>query len=484
MPVFSLPSKYGIGTMGAEAKRFIDFLNEAGQKFWQILPLNPAGLGASPYQSFAGMAGNPLFIDLDWLIEKGFLNAEQLSGLPAENNGAVNYAAVESSRKELFKKAFTAFLNNTPPDFEAFKKDEEYWLKSYAVFMAAKEVFGDGGWQSWPNGLNNYNESAVNTFADTHRNTVEYYNFLQYVFFKQWQEIKEYANGKGVNIIGDMPIYVSLDSADVWANRGQFELDSAGNPPRVAGCPPDAFSEDGQKWGMPLYNYKKMAAEPAPYSWWRARIKHAFRFCNYLRIDHFRGFESYYAIPADAENAKNGIWEKGPGEELFKYVKADLGKEANIIAEDLGTITPAVEGLLKATGFPGMKVLQFAFTPFAQSSYLPHNHTKNSVVYTGTHDNNTIIGWEKEDPAAANFAKKYLGVQNGDSLNWVLIKAAMMSVADICIVPMADFMGLDETARINIPGTVSGNWVWRIDGGCINSWLAGIIRDTSIMYNR
>lgn len=482
MPIFSLPARYGIGTIGKEAFRFIDFLEAAGQSYWQILPLNPTNYGDSPYQSFSSFAGNPYFIDLELLIDEKLLTVSQAEAADfGDNPRKIDYGKLYENRLSLLKLAFENFKPNK--EFNRFCSENAFWLEDYSLFMALKNANGGAAFHTWDKNIAEYEKSALNKARATYKSDIGFYKFLQFKFFEQWKALKEYANKKGIKIIGDIPIYVAYDSADVWADKSQFLIDENLKLTKVAGCPPDAFSEDGQLWGNPLYNWPKMKSEG--YAWWKRRIAHAFGLYDVVRIDHFRAFEAFYAIPATDNTAKNGKWIKGPGIGFFKELKAEFGENLPIIAEDLGFLTPAVKKLLKATGFPGMKVLQFAFDSREDSDYLPHNYNKNCVVYTGTHDNDTIIGWaESVAKSDLKFALAYLNAEAGNNFNWAMIKAAMMSAADTAILMMPDFLGLGSEARINTPSTTENNWQWRIDSTCINDWLAGIIKENTIIYRR
>ncbi len=478
MPVFSLPSPYGIGTLGKEALGFIDFLDEAGQSYWQILPIGHTGFGDSPYQAFSAFAGNPYFIDLDILKEQGLLTASELE--THKSSGKIDYSELYKTRYPLFMKACSRFVKTQK--YESFCRKNAWWLDDYALFMAIKDSKSGCDFYGWEEELRKREEKSIIKIREVLKSQIENYKILQFWFFSQWEEVKKYANQKGISIIGDIPIYVSRDSADVWAEPEQFQLDKNGRLSSVAGVPPDAFSEDGQLWGNPLYDWDYMKKEG--FSWWIRRIKAASEFFDVVRIDHFRAFDEYFSIPFEAKSAKEGEWKKGPGIELFEKIKEKLGN-VKIIAEDLGILTDSVEELLEKTGYPGMAVLQFAFSPEEESRYLPHNIGKNSVIYTGTHDNNTIEGWfSEEDAETTEFCKKYLRLTPQEGNNWGMIRAAMMSRAETCILSMQDFMGLGSEARINIPSTDSGNWVWRIDGGCLNPWLSGIIREETEKYFR
>ena len=482
MPIFSLPSPYGIGTMGQDAYDFVDFLEKAGQTYWQILPLNPTNYGDSPYQSFSSYAGNPYFIDPDMLIQEGLLTKAEVESYDfGGDNDKIDYGKLYENRILMLKTAFERFIPNEA--YSLFIQENAYWLEDYALFMALKNAHNDISWQEWDNSLRVRDAAAIEKIKAAYQKEIELYRFIQYKFSEQWYRLKNYANSKGVYIIGDIPIYVAYDSADVWSDPKQFMLDDTLMPTRVAGCPPDAFSADGQLWGNPLYNWKAMKRDG--FTWWKNRLGYALKLYDLIRIDHFRGFESFYAIPYGDDTAKNGKWLKGPDMALFRELKKAFGDDLPIIAEDLGFLTPQVLKMLKLSGFPGMKVLQFAFTPDEDSDYLPHNFNKNCVVYTGTHDNDTIIGWsENSDEDSVKMAKDYLRAGDREGFNWTMIKAAMASVADICILMMPDFMGLGSEARINTPSTVGGNWQWRIDKACLNDWLAGIIYDNTARYFR
>ncbi len=482
MPIFSLASRGGIGTFGKEAYRFVDFLEKAKQTWWQILPLNPTNYGDSPYQSFSSYAGNPYFIDPELLISDGLLTEEEFQSFDfGDNNTKIDYEKLYKNRKNMLKLAYSRFREGD--GYKRFCQDNAFWLKDYAIFMAVKNANGDASWETWEDSLRLREKSALEKAEKLHGDDIKFYCFVQYIFSKQWFALKVYANSKGIKIIGDIPIYVAYDSADVWADPKQFQLDKDLKPKAVAGCPPDAFCDDGQLWGNPLYDWKLMKSED--FAWWKRRIKYVLSLYDCVRIDHFRGFESYYSIPYGEETAKNGKWRKGPDIALFRALEKELGKDLPIIAEDLGFLTDAVLKMLKKTGYPGMKVLQFAFDSEKESEYLPHNFIKKSVAYTGTHDNDTIIGWAKNsDKSEVAFAEEYLGVKKDEAFNWAMINAVMMSVADTCILMMADIVGLDSVGRINTPATLGGNWTWRIDASCINDWLAKILADKTKIYGR
>ena len=455
----SLPGKYGIGTFGEAAYRWVDALAGAGVSLWQMLPLGPTGYGHSPYQCYSAFAGNPLLIDLPALEEEGLL-AENLHGDRGDfETVAVEYDRVAAYVYPLLKEAFYGF-RRTPSlveAFEAFCEREASWLEDYALFMAIKKARHGRGWQAWETPLKKRDPEALEAFARTHAEEVAWQKFMQFLFDRQWMALKAYANQKGVKIVGDLPIYVAEDSADVWAHPELFELDEEGRPLRVAGVPPDYFSETGQRWGNPLYDWKRMEADG--YAWWMARIEKSLTLYDLIRIDHFRGFEAYWAVPADEETAVNGEWVEGPGHRFFERLRERFGR-LPIIAEDLGIITPEVERLRDDFGLPGMKILQFAFDGDADNPYLPHNHLRRCVVYTGTHDNDTTVGWfEKAENREAILA--YLS-RSDEAIHWAMIREAMASVAVFAIVPMQDLLGLGSWARMNTPGETEGNWRWRM----------------------
>ena len=482
LPIFSLPSKYGIGTFGKEAFRFVDFLEKSGQSYWQILPLCPTNFGDSPYQSFSCFAGNPYFIDIEKLIDESLIDAEAADSCDfGDDSHTVDYGKLYKNRLPLLRQAFNRFIPDR--EYYDFVAANSFWLEDYALFMALKKANRDISWEDWDEPYRKHRQKATENAKTKYFEDINFHKFLQYQFYRQWSALKKYANHKKIRIIGDIPIYVAYDSADVWAHPELFQLDKELRPKIVAGCPPDNFSPTGQLWGNPIYDWKLMKKDN--FAWWKNYIGHALSLYNMIRIDHFRGFESYYAIPYGETTAENGRWIKGPGIDLFNAVKKQFGKDLPIIAEDLGFLTPDVLDLLKQTAFPGMKVLQFAFDPDLKSEYLPHNFGSNCVVYTGTHDNNTIMGWY--DTAAkeeVDTAKEYMNFHKRDGFNWAMMRLAMMSVADTCILMMNDIIGLNTEARINTPSTVGSNWKWRIDSGCINDWLAKLIYDNTKIYGR
>ncbi|MCQ2478432.1 MAG: 4-alpha-glucanotransferase [Clostridia bacterium] len=483
MPVFSLPGDYGCGTLGKSAENFIDFLKNAGQTYWQILPLNPTQVGNSPYSSYSLFAGNPYFIDPDTLVSDGLLSEDDIIQYryKGERN-KVDYTFLAATRDKMLRTAFSNFDTDNK-EFKSFCKENDYWLCDFALYVSVKTAYGYGDRALFDKPLYLRIPEALKKAQEELKDEINYNKFVQFEFFKQWLDIRDYANKNGIKIIGDMPMYVGCDSADVWANPMQFDLDRCYNPKTVSGVPPDAFSSDGQLWGTPVYNWDYMKKDG--FSWWKNRLKHNIKMYDTVRIDHFRAFSAYYAVKSGSENAKNGKWKKAYGKELFCELKREFKDKLSVIAEDLGTIDNDVKNLIKCTGFPNMNVLQFAFSSEEESTYLPHNHKENSVTYTGTHDNDTIIGWYKTlSEKDRSFAESYLNFTKSEGFNFALIRAAYMSVSEIAIVPMQDFLGLDGTARINIPGVPCGNWEWRIDGVCLNDWLAKIIYDLSALYFR
>ena len=505
MPVSSLPGPYGIGCFGAEALKFVDFLAAAGQHIWQLLPLSPTGYGDSPYQSCSAFAGNPYFIDLDALKADGLLTAAQLKAEPWGTDPlSVDYGTLYTSRYKVLRAAYAAWREKYagrfgcahyyPDDYYAFTLTNESWLNDYALYMALKTANGMKSWAEWPREYRLRDAGGLAEFAAGQEEEIGFWKFLQYEFAVQWKKVKDYANEKGIKILGDIPIYVSADSVDAWVGGELFELDAQGGFARVAGCPPDYFSADGQLWGNPLYNwpYHKQTG----YAWWVRRVRHALGIYDLLRIDHFRGFDTYWAIPAGSSTARTGKWENGPGMDLFRALEAALGK-LPIIAEDLGDLVPSVRKLLADSTFPGMKVLQFAFGG-GDNEYLPHNHVKNSVVYPGTHDNTTLTDWwvnaapAKEKANAAAYlhltpckptAKEVAAVRT-DAARIALLRAALGSVADRAIIPMADWLGLGAEAHLNTPGKLGGNWAWRAAEGFDTALLAGRIEAECAVYCR
>ncbi|MCI8976280.1 MAG: 4-alpha-glucanotransferase [Lachnospiraceae bacterium] len=483
LPVSSIPSAYGIGSFSKEAYEFVDFLEKAGQSYWQILPLGPTGYGDSPYQSFSTFAGNPYYIDFEELIEEGLLTKEQCEECDWGGSEAyVDYEKIYKSRFRVLKEAFDNSRLEDNEGFQAFVAENAFWLSDYSLYMAVKDSYKGKSWSEWDGDIRLRKPEAIEKYAEKLKEEILFYEFQQYLFDTQWRKLKKYANDKGVKIIGDIPIYVALDSADTWANPELFQLDENRRPTGVAGCPPDAFSATGQLWGNPLYKWDYH--KETEYAWWIQRISYCYKLYDVVRIDHFRGFDEYYNIPFGDTTAEFGRWEKGPGYDLFKVMKKKIGNKP-VIAEDLGFLTPTVNQLLKKSGYPGMKVLQFSFDSREESDYLPHNYTANSVVYTGTHDNDTTVGWYQTiSRRDRSFARKYLNIKTGRELEWNFIRAALGSVSDTAVIPMQDYLGLGSEARINVPSTLGTNWKWRMTKGQIPEGLAEKIYDLCKLYGR
>jgi len=480
--ISSLPSPYGIGTLGKAAYNFVDFLKKSGQKYWQVLPIGPTGYGNSPYQSFSVFAGNPYFIDLELLCECSLLAKEECTSIDwSTTDDCVNFEQLFKHRIDLLKKAYCRDVSFNQEKKSKFI-EQNSWVEAYALFMALKEKYNLACWNSWDEDIKHRKPEAVGKYRLELSGEVDFWVYTQYLFYSQWKKLKAYANENGIKIIGDAPIYVALDSADAWSNSEMLYFDENKNPIEVAGCPPDAFSTEGQLWGNPLYrwDYLKITG----FDWWIKRISVLSQLVDVIRIDHFRGMESYYAIPASEKNAVNGRWRNGPGLELFSAIKNSLGN-IEIIAEDLGFLTEDVHKLRNQSGFPGMKVMQFAFAPFQNSDYLPHNHIKNCVVYTGTHDNDTARGWLESAPREqVEFAKKYLNIRDTANFNWDLIRSAWSSVAELSIAQMQDFLNLGSQARMNTPSTSENNWVWRLKQQQLTDELALKIYEITKLYSR
>ena len=466
LPVASLPSKYGIGAFSQEAYEFIDQLKQAGQQYWQILPLGPTGYGDSPYQSFSAFAGNPYFLDLEVFIRDGLLTADECCGADfGSNDCEVDYEKLHISRLPLLKKAYDRWKEH-PGDTDYPELSEE--TKEYCLYMAIKDQFEGQSWELWEEDIRLRRPKALKRYAGELEDEVCFYEFLQQQFMIQWKALKAYANSQGIRIIGDIPIYVAFDSADSWSHPELFQFNKDREPESVAGCPPDGFSPTGQLWGNPLYRWDDH--RKTGYEWWLKRMEYSFGLYDVVRVDHFRGFDEYYAIPAGHATAEIGEWRKGPGIELFDVIKEKLG-DLDIIAEDLGFLTPSVLQLLKDSGFPGMKVLEFAFNPGEESDYLPHNYPHNCVVYTGTHDNDTLQGWFSDlDWGSKDFSYRYMGNHRTptEEIHWDFIRLALGSVARLAIIPVQDYLGLGRDCRINEPATLGGNWTWRLRAGELN----------------
>lgn len=484
LPITSLPSPYGIGTLGKAAYEFADFLEKAAQKYWQILPITPTSYGDSPYQSFSTFAGNPYLIDLDFLSKDGLLEEAEFADINwGDDKGYIDYARIFELRFSVLKIAFKRFASQPlPNEYKEFKKANRFWLDDYALYMAIKGAHNNRPWTEWERPLRFREKAAIAQQKRNLKDEIEFWQFLQFEFFKQWGMLKEYLNEKKIKIIGDIPIYVALDSSDVWANPQLFALDEELLPTVVAGCPPDYFSATGQLWGNPVYDWERHKADG--YKWWISRISAAVSIYDTVRIDHFRGFEAFYAIPAEDDTAVNGKWCKGPGIELFNKIKKKV-ENASIIAEDLGIITDEVRALLSETGYPGMKVMQFAFTAGYESAYLPHNHIQNCVCYTGTHDNDTLAGWvESMSEADLEYTMAYCHAKTKDELPKALLATAWESCADLVVAQMQDFLGLGSEARMNIPSTLGGNWAWRLDAASLSDELAEEISQMTKLYWR
>lgn len=485
MHLSSLPSPYGIGTMGQNAREFVDFLKASGQKYWQLLPICPTSYGDSPYQSYSTFAGNPYFIDLDELEKQGLLEKTDYQNIDWESAAdRVNYGAMYQKRYPLLHKAADKFLECPPKEFEEFCLKNAFWLDDFSLFMALKDAHHGAPWSEWPMVLRNREVDALRAATQIYRNSINFWKVLQYLFFEQWKELKAYAHANDISIIGDLPIYVSLDSVDVWAHPELFQLDENKIPKEVAGCPPDGFSADGQLWGNPLFNWEYM--EKTDYAWWIQRIEYLCKVYDVLRIDHFRAFDGYYAIPYGDETAKNGSWKPGPGMKLFDAVERTIGRQS-IIAEDLGHLTDSVRTLLRDSGFPGMKVLQFAFDRRDDNSqeYLFERFVTHCVAYTGTHDNTTIVGWfEEANPDDVAYAREYLHIPEGAEVNWSMMDAIWNSIAELAIVTSQDLLGLGSEARMNEPATVGKNWQWRALPGVFTPELAEKIRQRMKKFGR
>ena len=487
LPIFSLPSPHGIGCFSKDAYDFVDFLKKAGQTYWQILPIGVTGYGNSPYQLLSSFAGNSYFIDLDELRNEGLLKDEEFEEFQFDpQSNQIDYDTVYDMRRTLLRKAFSRSKGQfeDTEEYGKFIDENKSWIHDYALYMALRKHNDHKGWIEWDEDIRLRKSDAIKHYTALYSEDILYYLWQQFIFFRQWFRLKEYANENGVKIIGDIPIYVGYDSADCWAATKYFDLDENLKPNNVAGCPPDYFSPTGQMWGNPLYRWDEL--EKDGYGWWFDRIKYNFRYYDVIRIDHFRGFDSYYSIPAKDENAMNGVWLKGPGIDFFKGLEKAIGKR-EFIAEDLGTLTDSVKELVKETGFPGMKVLQFAFNADDNSDYLPHNYyDRNCVVYTGTHDNDTIRSWYHSlNESDISFVQNYTESPfTEETAAYCLITLAQRSIANLCVVPLQDYLNFGADARINTPGTLGNNWMWKLRKGEYSDELAMKMKKNCEMFRR
>jgi 4-alpha-glucanotransferase len=481
MPIFSLPSPYGCGTLGKEAFEFVDFCKACGSKYWQVLPVGPTSFGDSPYQGFSAFAGNPYFIDLGELVKKGLLDEKELREINwGTNPEYVDYGKMYENRYAVLRKAYekdAAYKES--PEYAKFIKDSKFWINDYALFMACKNHFEGRSWQQWDEDISLRSRGAVAKYTKLLADAVEFQKWMQFTFFEQWHSLKDYANSKGIEIIGDIPLYVSLDSADCWSHRECFEIEGT-KPVKVAGCPPDAFSEDGQLWGNPIYKWDYI--KETGFKWWKERMRANAALYDVIRIDHFIGIVNYWSIPAKAKTAKKGRWVKGPGIELTKAIEESIG-EAKIIAEDLGVVTQPVRDLMAECGYPGMKIIEFACDGDSSNEYLPHNYkSANAIVYAGTHDNETLAGWLKNRQRwQFDWMKGYFGILKDEELHNQIIRKMYESTANVVILQMQDILGLDNHARINEPATCGSNWQWRMLPGATKavdtgyySWMSGM----------
>ena len=488
MPISSLPSPYGIGTFGQSAREFADCLAAAGQKYWQVLPMGPTSYGDSPYAALSAFAGNPYFIDLNELRDEGLLTQEEIDGIDwGDHPDRVDYEMLYRTRFTLLRSAYIRSGHRDTEKYTRFLADNAFWLEDYALYMAVKNAFGGRPWTEWEEDIRVRDPEAVREYQEKYAEDIDFWKFLQYKFFQQWRDLKTYISGKGIRVIGDIPLYVAMDSADVWCHPELFQLDRKTLvPTEVAGVPPDAFTSDGQLWGNPLYNWTLMAKDG--FSWWQNRMQANAALYDFIRIDHFIGIVQYYAIPYGEKTARNGRWRKGPGARLIAAVKRALnGTETGIIAEDLGVAVPEMDELLEKNHFPGMKIIEFAFSGDRRNPHLPHNYVPNSVVYGGTHDNETLAGdfrpecrewWELQ------YICDYLGASHQEEVPNLVFRAAYESVASAAIFQMQDVLGLDNRARMNTPGKLGGNWEWRMLPGQFNEERIGYLRRLADIYGR
>ena len=492
----SLPGPHGVGDIGPEARAFVDFLADARQSVWQVLPLGPTGYGDSPYQSFSAFAGNTLLVSPDLLVEDGLLDKADLGGAPEFPQGRVDFGEAIKFKNRLLARAFENFKGaaGSPlrAEFESFSREQAAWLEDYALFRAMKEVRDGAAWHTWEPPMVRRDPGALDAARSYLRESIESHKFSQFLFFRQWAALKDYCHGRGVRVVGDIPIFVAHDSADVWVNKHLFKLDEAGRPLVVAGVPPDYFSATGQLWGNPLYDWERLRAEN--FRWWIERVSATLALYDIVRIDHFRGFAASWEIPGGDTTAERGHWVDAPGRELFHAVRDALG-DPPIIAEDLGVITPDVEALRDDFGFPGMRILQFGFSSDASNLDLPHNYHKNVVVYTGTHDNDTTAGWfnSQPGPGSTRTAEQigrererslaYLDT-DGREIHWDFIRASLASVADTAVFPAQDLLGLGNEARMNLPASTEGNWAWRLAPGALTKEIGARLRELTEIYGR
>ena len=492
----SLPGRFGVGDLGGEAYRFVDWLASAGQVYWQIMPLGPTGYGDSPYSAFSAFAGNTNLVSPEKLVESGLLDASDIADTPDLPAERVEYSQVIKYKRALLDKAFQNFTRKRQEDeglrrdYEGFEEFAAAWLDDWALFAALKDEYEGQPWNTWAPGLAGRVPAAVEAARQSRASRVEAHKFAQYVFFQQWLKLKRYANERGVRVVGDMPIFVAHNSADVWSKPELFKLKEDGSPRVVAGVPPDAFSRTGQLWGNPIYDWERMGEDG--FAWWVLRVRETLKIVDVVRLDHFRGFAAYWEVPAEHETAEHGRWVEAPGREVFEAMKEALGGDLPIVAEDLGTITPDVHALRDEFDFPGMRVLQFAFGGDPHDTHLPHEYTRNTVAYTGTHDNDTVVGWfqQRSRPDAPEWERrerdlclKYLGT-DGTEINWDFIRAAQMSVAVISVAQLQDVLGLPSEARMNTPASAEGNWHWRYTAGALTDELAARLREMTWMYGR
>lgn len=485
MPIFSLPSKYGIGTFGKSAYDFVDYLNDAGAKYWQILPLGQTSYGDSPYQSFSSFAGNPYFVDLEMLVEDGLLEEDDIEDINfGSDERNIDYAVLYNVRYRVLEIAFENAKGKLDKEIEEFRKEEGHWLEDYALFMALKRENLDVSWDNWDEEYKERDKEALDKFSKENKDLIDFYVFIQYEFFSQWKKLKDFANRHKIDIIGDLPIYVAYDSADAWVNQDILMLDKDSKEPIiVGGAPPDGYSEDGQLWGNPVYRWDYMAEEEG-FDFWIERIGMSLRLYDILRLDHFRGFEAYYAIPATDDTARYGEWKKARPYDLFDKIKETF-PDARFIAEDLGFITDEVRELKDHYNFPGMNVIQFAFGDDFESEYLPHNYVRNSLVYASTHDSDTLQGFiDSADDHLLELIKRYFGLSDGDNIRRSISRALMASVSDVCMFEIQDLLGFGNDSKINSPGTIGGNWTWRSKKEDFTEEIAEEFKEMSKTYGR